>query len=83
MLLFEEPTEHEKTVEERFFEAVYPIEAHKEVEEEEEQEVISEELETHRVEVPEITKRHVPEERKPVPVPKEAPPAKGTSSIHV
>lgn len=26
MLFFEEPTEHEKTVEERFFEAVYPIE---------------------------------------------------------
>lgn len=26
MLFFEEPTEHEKTIEERFFEVVYPIE---------------------------------------------------------
>lgn len=26
MLFFEEPTQREKTVEERFFEAVYPIE---------------------------------------------------------
>lgn len=38
---------------------------------------------TYLFKVPEITKRHVPEERKPVPVRKEAPPAKGTSSTQV
>jgi len=38
---------------------------------------------TYLFKVPEIPKRHVPEERKPVPVPKEAPPAKGTSSTQV
>uniref|UniRef100_A0A493TUK4 Ig-like domain-containing protein n=1 Tax=Anas platyrhynchos platyrhynchos TaxID=8840 RepID=A0A493TUK4_ANAPP len=72
-----EPTEHEKTVEERFFEAVYPTEARKEVtEEEEEEEIISAEPEIPHDEVPEIPERHVPEERKPVPVPKEVSPAK-------
>lgn len=39
---------------------------------------------TYLFKVPEIPERHVPEERKPIPVPKkEAPPAKGISSALV